>query len=886
QTRRQNMAEIVFSWGGGVIFRTFAPDSGPRLLTPKSLIFPKMKKSRSYAHNYYISDLIDRLPPFLSLYHAWKRRTYTFLRRKYQDLKLHFFASVPVNFSKRIHVSEEEMNDNYFSHFMSTKSLHATPNTILLRSSRPIFELGNYNPDKNNALYLFILSAFSPSKSSVKPAWFPYGLTVRILMIYMWFTVSRNCFLTEVCVYTVKRLPFYLHYIRVSNWPACRCRNTCIKAMLNKKYGLKDAFLYESPGLEARSRFDLVMTCAFLPLSNPLWRKNNTHGLPLEAVFTRAKCFPNPCQNGGSCTAFSSSYECSCPVGFKGHSCEVPHFTRPSVTTGGKINQINFVYTPSDLTVSKRIGTSNRIEIQFRTFNHLSCPDSFVKLEMNKWISILQLVPGLFRVSRSPERNQCIPNPCKNGGNCYDDEDNYKCTCVRGYTGYNCEEISKCLPNPCKNGATCLETAESYQCECAEHYNGVHCEVHDYCGQNDPCLNGGHCHNKESGYECKGMLAFEPQAAKVTLCGHGYRGITCEEKIPPCDLEPCKNGEHWKGTHCDDPVHTPCSDSPCVNGGKCLALDYGDYKCQCPHDFGGMHCEVLSRCHPNPCYNGGMCHDHASDYECICADGFMGKTCQEPKPCLASPCLNGGDLIVNFLEKNASFCHPNPCENGGQCLSESTTYICQCPIRYSGQKCQVKQSCIEKSQGLCCIRVRSIELGVLAYHRTNARTGMSDKEQKALVNQAQFSTIKIAVQKSVTIVLSNLRRNHAWGSAQADSPPPPHPLLLNKCTPNPCQNSGTCIPIGTVDFACKCPPQFTGKLCTEAAKSYCHPSPCLNGGICTQSPNGYKCQCVGHYRGTNCQGESVKTRIYPCKGKCQCRVGYSGNGYQCTKKVL
>jgi hypothetical protein len=35
---------------------------------------------------------------------------------------------------------------------------------------------------------------------------------------------------------------------------------------------------------------------------------------------------------------------------------------------------------PGDLTVRKRTGTSNRIEIQFRTFNHLSLPDSFVKL--------------------------------------------------------------------------------------------------------------------------------------------------------------------------------------------------------------------------------------------------------------------------------------------------------------------------------------------------------------------------------------------------------------------------------------------------------------------------------------------------------------------------
>ena len=40
-------------------------------------------------------------------------------------------------------------------------------------------------------------------------------------------------------------------------------------------------------------------------------------------------------------------------------------------------------YNPGDLTVSKRTGTSNRIKIQFRTFDHLSVlsrPDSFVKL--------------------------------------------------------------------------------------------------------------------------------------------------------------------------------------------------------------------------------------------------------------------------------------------------------------------------------------------------------------------------------------------------------------------------------------------------------------------------------------------------------------------------
>ena len=46
----------------------------------------------------------------------------------------------------------------------------------------------------------------------------------------------------------------------------------------------------------------------------------------------------------------------------------------------GDLFQISRKSQPGDLTVSKRTGTSNRIEIQFRTFNPLSRPDSFVKL--------------------------------------------------------------------------------------------------------------------------------------------------------------------------------------------------------------------------------------------------------------------------------------------------------------------------------------------------------------------------------------------------------------------------------------------------------------------------------------------------------------------------
>ena len=35
--------------------------------------------------------------------------------------------------------------------------------------------------------------------------------------------------------------------------------------------------------------------------------------------------------------------------------------------------------------------------------------------------------------------NECISDPCENGGTCNDDINGYNCECRRGYNGNNCE---------------------------------------------------------------------------------------------------------------------------------------------------------------------------------------------------------------------------------------------------------------------------------------------------------------------------------------------------------------------------------------------------------------------------------------------------------------
>ena len=45
----------------------------------------------------------------------------------------------------------------------------------------------------------------------------------------------------------------------------------------------------------------------------------------------------------------------------------------------------------------------------------------------------------LTNVTNVVDINDCVPNPCANGGTCTDGVDSYTCDCAAGYTGPNCD---------------------------------------------------------------------------------------------------------------------------------------------------------------------------------------------------------------------------------------------------------------------------------------------------------------------------------------------------------------------------------------------------------------------------------------------------------------
>ena len=149
--------------------------------------------------------------------------------------------------------------------------------------------------------------------------------------------------------------------------------------------------------------------------------------------------------------------------------------------------------------------------------------------------------------------------------------------------------------------------------------------------------------------------------------------------------DPTINNQNWPYNYaCTDyvaPPPTPCSDTPCQNGGVCTddennTENINGYTCECPYLYTGTNCDTfVPSCDwqdsngNSPCLNGGTCNQLDTtnvDHECACAidNHFTGGNCDAeiPPRCSSTPCLNGAGCTDS---------------------SDHSTYTCQCAYLYS-----------------------------------------------------------------------------------------------------------------------------------------------------------------------------------------------------------
>ncbi|KAK7912470.1 hypothetical protein WMY93_012681 [Mugilogobius chulae] len=83
------------------------------------------------------------------------------------------------------------------------------------------------------------------------------------------------------------------------------------------------------------------------------------------------------------------------------------------------------------------------------------------------------------------------------------------------------------------------------------------------------------------------------------------------------------------------------------------------------------------------------------------------------------------------------------------------------------------------------------------------------------------------------------------------------------CSPNPCQNDGTCEVLAPTrrgdvfnEYICRCQLGFEGVHC-QINVNDCATKPCKNGGLCRDLDGDYTCQCSSPYVGKQCQHRCI-----------------------------
>uniref|UniRef100_A0A8D1CWU4 Delta-like protein n=1 Tax=Sus scrofa TaxID=9823 RepID=A0A8D1CWU4_PIG len=358
------------------------------------------------------------------------------------------------------------------------------------------------------------------------------------------------------------------------------------------------------------------------------------------------ECASSPC-HGGFCQDLVDGFRCHCPQGFSGPLCEVDiDFCEPSPCQNGApcYNLEGDYYCACPDHVSGK----NCSELRE------PCPGGACRV-----VDGCGLEPGTRVAGGVAPSSVCGPH-----GHCVSQPGgNFSCVCDSGFTGTYCHEnIDDCLGQPCRNGGTCIDEVDAFRCFCPSGWEGELCDTNPNDCLPDPCHSRGRCYDLVNDFYC--------------ACDDGWKGKTCHSRESQCDAYTCGNGgtcydsgdtfrcacpPGWRGSTCNIAKNSSCLPNPCVNGGTCVGS--GDsFSCICRDGWEGRTCTHSELA----LYNGGVCVDGVNWFRCECAPGFAGPDCR-----------------INIDE-----CQSSPCAYGATCVDEINGYRCSCPPGRAGPRCQ------------------------------------------------------------------------------------------------------------------------------------------------------------------------------------------------------
>jgi alpha-tubulin suppressor-like RCC1 family protein len=432
-------------------------------------------------------------------------------------------------------------------------------------------------------------------------------------------------------------------------------------------------------------------------------------------------CAPNPC-NGGTCTDTGvSSYDCSdCPSGRydDGSTCatcdtitnctavtctSVANETCAACATGYEPNGTGGCRDIDDCASSPCNG-GTCTDTGVNSYDCSSCP-------AGKYDS------GTTCVACEPVED-CAEVSCSSG------IDSVCAICDDGFVSNGqggCQDADDCAPNPCQNGGTCTDTGtNTFSCACLPGYQGFDCSavvsgcdsdfecpaatpacIDEACAVVDACTGDDDREHADDGPHGATPLGAAPSSGVGSICGAAGEADWFELTFTGTETQRSLVLD-WGDPGFDLDLELELLDATgaiVVSGATSnapeevtvLAPASGTYYARVVAAGGGAatvaYTLTLAAC-PRGTYDDG---DSCESCSVIVGCSFAVCSGAEDSTCVA--CETGYDLNGNGGCVAHDDCVPDPCENGGECTDGVGSYTCECPVGYTGLRCETVEAC-------------------------------------------------------------------------------------------------------------------------------------------------------------------------------------------------